>query len=66
MGIQSNGTGEGEGPLLWQFVYPYLTYKHYQYYGDKKVLEEEYPYLYKQMQYLLNYDLDKLVRIAVS
>ena len=66
MGIQSNGTGEGEGPLLWQFVYPYLTYKHYQYYGDKKVLEEEYPYLYKQMQYLLNYDLDKLVHCCLG
>ena len=66
MGIQSNGTGEGEGSLLWQFVYPYLTYKHYQYYGDKKVLEEEYPYLYKQMQYLLNYDLDKLVHCCLG
>ncbi|WP_017143848.1 family 78 glycoside hydrolase catalytic domain [Coprobacillus cateniformis] len=66
MGIQSNGTGEGEGPLLWQLVYPYLTYKHYQYYGDIKVLEEEYPYLYKQMQYLLNYDLDKLVHCCLG
>lgn len=61
MGIQSNGTGPGEGPLLWQLVYPYLTYKHYQYYGDKSLLEEEYPYLYKQMQYFLDYDLENLV-----
>lgn len=66
MGIQSNGTGPGEGPLLWQLVYPYLTYKHYQYYGDKSLLEEEYPYLYKQMQYLLNYDLDKLVQCCLG
>lgn len=66
MGIQSNGTGEGEGPILWQLVYPYLTYKHYQYYGDRSVLEEEYPYLQKQMKYLLNYDLEKLVHCCLG
>lgn len=60
MGIQSNGTGQGEGPLLWQLVYPYLTYKHYQYYGDISLLEEEYPYLNKQLNYLLSYDLDEI------
>lgn len=62
MGIQSNGTGKGEGPLLWQLVYPYLTYKHYQYYGDISLIESEYPYLKKQLQYLLSYDRDELVK----
>ena len=28
MGIQSNGTGQGEGPLLWQLVYLYLSLIH--------------------------------------
>ncbi len=66
VGIQSNGTGQGEGPLLWQLVYPYLTYKHYQYYGDKSLLEEEYPYLLKQIKYLLDYDLEKLVHCCLG
>lgn len=62
MGIQSNGTGAGEGPLLWQFVYPYLVYKHYQYYGDKTILQDEYAYLNKQLEYLLSYDISELVQ----
>jgi len=66
MGIQSNGTGQGEGPLLWQLVYPYLTYKHYQYYGDKKIVEQEYPYIQKQVDYLLNYDLEKLAECCLG
>lgn len=61
MGIQTNGTGEGEGPILWQFVLPYLLAKHYQYYGNKELVVREYPYVKKQMQYLLSYDLEKLV-----
>ena len=40
--IQSNGTAKGEGPILWQLVYPYLVYKHYQYYGDLSLLKQEY------------------------
>lgn len=61
MGIQSNGTSDREGPILWQLVYPYLIYKRYQFYGDKNFIEEEYPYLQKHIQYLMNYDLDELV-----
>lgn len=60
MGIQSNGTGQGEGPILWQFVYPYIVYKCYQYYGDKELLVSEYEYLKKQMNYLINIGIDVL------
>jgi len=61
MGIQTNGTGDGEGPILWQFVLPYLLAKHYQYYGNKELVVREYPYVKKQMQYLLSYDVETLV-----
>ena len=60
MGIQSNGTGQGEGPILWQLVYPYIVYKCYQYYGDKELLVSEYEYLKKQMNYLINIGIDVL------
>lgn len=66
MGIQSNGTAPGEGPILWQLVYPYLTYKQYQYYGDIDLLKEEQEYLDKQLDYLLNYDIDKLVNCCLG
>lgn len=60
MGIQSNGTGQGEGPILWQFVYPYIVYKCYQYYGDKELLVSEYEHLKKQMNYLISIGIDVL------
>lgn len=61
MGIQTNGTADREGPLLWQLVYPYLVNKHYQFYGDKSLLEEEKPYLKKHMDYILSLDLEYVV-----
>lgn len=61
MGIQTNGIADREGPLLWQLVYPYLVNKHYQFYGDKSLLEEEIPYLKKHMDYILSLDLEYVV-----
>lgn len=60
MGIGSNGTAYGEGPLLWQFVYPYLIVKNYQFYGDRETLANEYPYYLKLVDYLLSFNLDEL------
>lgn len=60
MGIGSNGTAYGEGPLLWQFVYPYLIVKNYQFYGDIETVSSEYPYCKKLVDYLLSFDLDEL------
>ncbi len=66
VGIGSQGTAYGEGPLLWQFVYPYIVYRHYQFYGDRTLLEEEYPYLTKQLQYLLHFPLEEVVEKCIG
>lgn len=60
MGIQSNGTGQGEGPILWQLVYPYIVCKCYQYYGDMDLVSSEYEYLKKQMKYLMSIGIETL------
>lgn len=60
MGIQSNGTGDGEGPILWQLVYPYIICKCYQYYRDKELLTTEYEYLKKQINYLISIGIEVL------
>lgn len=60
MGIQSNGTGQGEGPILWQLVYPYIVYKCYQYYGDAQLVTTEYEYLKKQIKYLISIGIETL------
>ena len=60
MGIQSNGTGAGEGPLLWQLAYPYLCAKAYQWYGSRDLVAEEWPYLKRLADYLLSQDPEEL------
>ena len=60
MGIKSNGTGDGAGPLGWQLAYPYIMDKLYKYYGNKRIISEEYQYLEKQAEYLNNLGLDYL------
>jgi len=60
MGIKSNGTGDGAGPLGWQLAYPYIIGKIYKYYGNKRIIMEEYEYLERQAEYLNNLGLDYL------
>ena len=40
-----------KGTPAWQVAYPMLTWYMYQYYGDKRVLEEHYPNLKKWLDY---------------
>jgi len=56
MGIGSNGPAYGEGPLLWQLAYPYLTVRTDQYYGRRDVLEREWPHLLDYARYLMSFD----------
>ncbi|TGD24630.1 alpha-L-rhamnosidase [Companilactobacillus suantsaicola] len=66
MGIQTNGTGQGEGPILWQLVLPYLLWKHYQFYGDKLLLEKYYRYAKKQYDYLSNIPIEDLANDCIG
>ncbi|WP_322153062.1 family 78 glycoside hydrolase catalytic domain [Paratractidigestivibacter sp.] len=60
MGIQSNGTGQGEGPILWQLAYPYLAVRAIRYYGLRDEVSVEWPYIKKLMDYLLGWDPEEL------
>lgn len=60
MGIQTNGTGQGEGPLLWQLAYPYLAVQGLRYYGMRDEVSAEWPYIKKQLDYLLGRDPEEL------
>ncbi|MRG44143.1 Bacterial alpha-L-rhamnosidase [Chitinophaga sp. SYP-B3965] len=42
VGIADKGPGDGSGPMGWQAAYPYLIKKMYEYYGDKRIIEENY------------------------
>ncbi|WP_334340157.1 family 78 glycoside hydrolase catalytic domain [Companilactobacillus sp. HBUAS56275] len=66
MGIQTNGTGRGEGPILWQLVLPYLLWKHYQFYGDKTLVSKYYEAAKKQYDYLQSIPVDKLANDCIG
>ena len=60
MGIGSNGTAYGEGPLLWQLAYPHLILRAYQFYGCRDLVEQEWPYVQKLVDYLLGWNPEEL------
>src|SRR5690606_15347709 len=44
--------GDQSGPLGFQVGYPYLVKKIYDFYGDKRVIEENYQHLTKHINFL--------------
>ena len=42
VGISDEGLGGGAGPIGWGTAQPYLQWLLYQYYGDQRLLEEQY------------------------
>lgn len=66
MGIKSNGTGDGAGPLGWQLVYSYIINKLYQYYGNVRIVESEYKYVKNQVDYLIGLGLENLSKCCLG
>jgi len=52
VGIADAGPGDKSGPLGFQAVFPYMVKRMYEFYGDKRVIEENYAALTKQMNFL--------------
>jgi alpha-L-rhamnosidase len=42
VGISDESLGEGSGPIGWGTAQPFLLWKLYQYYGDRRLLEDNY------------------------
>lgn len=42
VGIADQGLGEGTGPIGWTTAHPFLLAKLYQYYGDRRLIEEQF------------------------
>ena len=66
MGIKSNGTGDGAGPLGWQLVYSYIIKKMYEYYGNARIVESEYKYVKNQVDYLISLGLEYLSKCCLG
>ncbi|MBS1598067.1 MAG: family 78 glycoside hydrolase catalytic domain [Bacteroidetes bacterium] len=51
-GIADRGYGGQSGPLGWELAFPYLQKLLYEYYGDKRVIENNYEAFKKQIEFL--------------
>ncbi len=51
-GIADRGYGDQSGPLGWQLGFPFLQKKLYEFYGDKRIIEQYYPAFERQMAFL--------------
>jgi alpha-L-rhamnosidase len=65
-GIADRGYGGHSGPLGWQLAFPYLQKKLYEFYGDKRVIEENYAGIKKQMQFLKSKEVSGLFHWDIS
>ncbi len=65
-GIADRGYGDDSGPLGWELVFPYLQKQLYDFYGDKRIIENNYNALSKQMKFLQSKSVDDLFYWDIS
>jgi alpha-L-rhamnosidase len=65
-GIADRGYGGLSGPLGWQLGYPFLQQKLYEFYGDKRIIESNYPAFMKQMDFLQEHAINGLFHWDIS
>jgi alpha-L-rhamnosidase len=51
-GIDDQGLGDNSGPIGWQLAFAFLQKALYDYYGDTRVIQQSYPALVRQIEFL--------------
>lgn len=59
-GIADRGYGGDSGPMGWELGYSYLQKQLYDFYGDKRIIENNYPAFMKQLEFLQSKAVDNL------
>jgi alpha-L-rhamnosidase len=65
-GIADEGFGEGTGPMGWQIAYPLLQAKLYQYYGDLRLIREQYPVAKRHLEFIRANSQDCIVQKCIG
>lgn len=60
-GIADEGFGQGSGPIGWQLAFPFLQEKLYRFYGNKRILADEYPKTVRLVEFLRSQAKDGLI-----
>lgn len=59
-GIHDRGVGGESGPLGWQLAFTYLQKQLYEFYGDRGIIEAQYPAVVRQIEFLNSRTVDGL------
>lgn len=65
-GIDDRGYGDGSGPIGWELVFPYLQKQLYEFYGDKRIIENNYKAIVKQINFLQSKTVSGLLYWGIS
>ena len=65
-GIADRGYGGESGPLGWELGFSFLQKQLYDYYGDKRIIANNYDAFVKQMNFLQSKAIDNLFYVDIS
>ncbi len=65
-GIADRGYGGQSGPLGWELAFPYLQKQLYDYYGDRRIIKQNYEAFKKQMEFLQSKAINSLFYWDIS
>lgn len=66
IGIADRGYGGDSGPLGWQLGFSFLQKQLYDFYGDKRTIENYYQHFKKQLQFLESHAIEGLFHWDIS
>lgn len=66
VGIADRGYGGNSGPLGWQLAFPFLQKQLYEFYGDRRIIEQYYSAFQRQLQFLESHAVDGLYHWDIS
>lgn len=65
-GIADRGLGDGSGPIGWQLAFGFLLKQLYEYYGDTRIIETNYPRFVKQVEFLRSQAKDNIIDKCIN
>lgn len=65
-GIDTEGFGQGSGPVGWQLAHPFLIRQLYRYYGDRRIVAEQYPTAVRMLEFLQTQAKDHYIERGIG
>jgi alpha-L-rhamnosidase len=65
-GIADEGFGEGTGPIGWQLAFPFLQKELYRFYGNRRVVNEQYGRTERLVEFLRSQAKEGLIDVGIG